>query len=342
MELLDGSTLHERAMACGGKLSTEEVLLAADQMLDVLAAAHDASIVHRDLKPENVFLTSDGRIKVLDFGIAALAEPVVPEGAGTLNGFPMGTPAFMSPEQARGRWDLVGPQSDLWSVGATMFTLLSGTQVHSEGTVLELLSAIFTKPAPALATRVPDCPPCVARIVDRALQLHFAERWPDARTMQAAVRAAHRELYGASLPAVALDTSPPRPSSSPAVNVRDRGASRYAATRIVRTRRAPLARGGAAWRVALASVLVGVALGLANLPWGGSSGAAAPSHDAPLAALSQPSPPTSPASLTAPLTASSAAPETPAPAASAARKKLPAASLPVLRRHRASIYDHRY
>ena len=134
MELLEGSTLRDRAGASGGTLTAAEVLLAVDQLLDVLAVAHDASIIHRDIKPDNVFVTTDGQVKMLDFGIAKLFDPAAKHSE-TVTGLPMGSPAFMSPEQARGRWDIVDVQSDVWAVGATMFTLLTGKDVHTADTV---------------------------------------------------------------------------------------------------------------------------------------------------------------------------------------------------------------
>jgi eukaryotic-like serine/threonine-protein kinase len=208
MELLEGSTLQQCAIASGGKLPAEKVLLATDQLLDVLAAAHELGIIHRDVKPENVFLTTDGRVKVLDFGIARLPEPSALWRA-TAVGMPMGTPAFMSPEQARGRWDLVDAQSDLWAVGATMFTLLSGEFVHVESTVPELLAASFTKPARSLATLLPDAHATLVEVVDRALAQRLADRWPDARSMQAAVRDALARLRDPSSARRA-----PRPSTA--------------------------------------------------------------------------------------------------------------------------------
>ena len=213
MELLEGSTLRDRSDAHGGTLDADEVLLAVDQLLDVLAVAHDVAIIHRDVKPENVFITAVGQVKILDFGIARLSEPGAPGHSETMAGLPMGSPAFMSPEQARGRWDLVHAQSDVWSVGATMFTLLSGQDVHTEQTVPELLAAIFSKPARSLAAVVPDAHPALVEVVDRALQLRISDRWPDARAMQEAVREAYLAIYGVSLPAP-VRTLPRGPTSN--------------------------------------------------------------------------------------------------------------------------------
>src|SRR5262249_25617187 len=118
MELLDGETLEARLARKGGKLSVNEVLWAADRTLQVLAAAHKQGIVHPDIKPENLFLTHDRKLKVLDFGIARIADSRETTTMGTV----LGTLAFMPPEQARGATNEIGVQSDLWSVGATMFT----------------------------------------------------------------------------------------------------------------------------------------------------------------------------------------------------------------------------
>src|ERR1019366_956817 len=124
-ELLDGETLEDRRVRAGGKLSEDEVLSIADQLLDVLAAAHEKGGVHRDIKPENIFVTRAGQVKVLDFGIARLRE-LSTKSTATKTGTTMGTPVYMPPEQALGQWDHVDGRSDLWAVGATMFHLLTG------------------------------------------------------------------------------------------------------------------------------------------------------------------------------------------------------------------------
>jgi serine/threonine protein kinase len=187
MELLEGKSLAELADARGGRLPVMEVLKVMREVLDALAAAHDHGIVHRDIKPENIFITVDGRVKVLDFGIAHLPEGCGPPSPKTQSGLVMGTPAFMSPEQARARWDLVGPMSDVWAVGATMFTLLSGQFVHDEETVPELLAAIFSRPARSLKEVMPNAALPVVALVDRALERHTADRWGGAREMRRAL-----------------------------------------------------------------------------------------------------------------------------------------------------------
>ncbi|MBI3204204.1 MAG: protein kinase [Myxococcales bacterium] len=197
MELLDGESLQERAKRLGGRLEVDEVLSASDQLLDVLAAAHDQGIIHRDIKPENVFLTRDGVIKVLDFGIARMLE-LSGGSQATRAGTTLGTPAFMAPEHARGLWDEVDARTDLWSVGALMYSLIIGRPVHEGRTTNEILLAAMSKPARSMHEErgVPDE---VASLVDRALAYARAERWPDARAMQNAVRQAFHRAHGAPL-----------------------------------------------------------------------------------------------------------------------------------------------
>ena len=192
MELLDGAPLHLRAAGKGGRLPAGEVLDVCDQVLDVLAAAHARGILHRDVKPENIFVTEAGRAKLLDFGIARSPSPCGP--CTTQNGAPLGTPAFMPPEQARGRFDLVGPQSDLWALGATMFTLLTGEVVHHGETPTELLAASMSRQPRSLASVLPGAHPYLVHLVDKALAREPADRWTDAREMQRAVRRAKSAL----------------------------------------------------------------------------------------------------------------------------------------------------
>ena len=197
-ELLEGETLEDRCGRCGGSLGEDEVLSIADQILDVLAAAHAKELVHRDLKPENIFLTRTGQVKVLDFGIArarALSSATTATRAGAM----MGTPPYMAPEQARGLWDEVDGRTDLWACGATLFRLLTGRLVHLGRTTNEELLSAMTNPAPALSSVVPAVSPALARLVDRALAFDKRDRWPDAAAMQEAVRNAYVVLHATAI-----------------------------------------------------------------------------------------------------------------------------------------------
>src|SRR4051812_6673468 len=191
MERLEGETLDARWERHGMALSPSEVLGIADQLLDVLIAAHEKGILHRDLKPENLLLTRDGQLKVLDFGIARLRELAAGQTAGsTRSGSLLGTPAFMSPEQARGRSQDVDERSDLWAVGATMYTLLTGKFVHVAETVNEQLIQTATQRAASIAKLLPTLPAPVITLVDRALAYEREGRWQSAREFQHAVREA--------------------------------------------------------------------------------------------------------------------------------------------------------
>jgi serine/threonine-protein kinase len=193
MEYLEGETLEARRERKGGRLPADEVLAIVDQVLGTLAAAHAQGIVHRDLKPENLFLTHSGAVKILDFGIARLVEPSKQKSA-TQTGSLMGTPAFMPPEQARGRWSEVDGRTDLWAIGATMFMLLSGRYVHEAETVNEAIAMAVTQPARSLASVAPEVPGSVGRLVDRALAYEKEQRWADAGAMQESVRHAYHHL----------------------------------------------------------------------------------------------------------------------------------------------------
>jgi serine/threonine protein kinase len=189
MDLLQGETLEER-LRKRAVLDAREALAIGGGLLDVLAAAHDEGIVHRDIKPANIFITHDGMVRLLDFGIARLiARPRT-----TQQGVMMGTPAFMAPEQARGHWEQVDGRTDLWAVGATLFMALTGRLVHAAETVNEELLAAMTRPAISLGAVVPGTPKRLVDLVDRALAFEQSERWPDARMMQTALRAAQAEI----------------------------------------------------------------------------------------------------------------------------------------------------
>jgi eukaryotic-like serine/threonine-protein kinase len=178
MELLEGKTL-----SCDETLSPSELVHVLDGLLDVLSAAHEKGIVHRDIKPENLFLTKDGELKILDFGIAKLRGSNLTTGT-------FGTPAFMGPEQALGKD--VDALSDIWAVGATAFTLLTGKHAHEGQSPGAVLVRTATKPARLVRSVSPHIPEELAQIVDKALAFKKKDRWSSARAMRAAL--AHVDL----------------------------------------------------------------------------------------------------------------------------------------------------
>lgn len=192
MELLDGQNVEELWESHGKRLSERAVLALAADLCAVLAAAHDAGVIHRDLKPANLFVTHAGELKVLDFGIARVRDATTV--SATTTGSVFGTPAFMPPEQASGLVNELGPMTDVWAVGATMFTLLSGRTVHEgqSGQHIAILAA--TTPARSLATVMPDASNEVIAIVDRALAFDKADRWSSATALRDALCDALKQL----------------------------------------------------------------------------------------------------------------------------------------------------
>jgi serine/threonine protein kinase len=199
MELLRGENMQTRMSRKGGLLPPAEVMSISYSVLGILDVAHSKGIIHRDIKPENVFLTHGREIKLLDFGLARVREPLddpprqphedppTLTRAGTL----LGSPSFMAPEQALGRSEDVDARTDVWAVGAMMYTLLTGRTVHEGRTPHESLVMAAARHADSLASVAPAMPTPVVAVVDRAL--HFAKdgRWLSAKVMQQAVSAAY-------------------------------------------------------------------------------------------------------------------------------------------------------
>lgn len=285
MELLDGETIEQRWDRKGRLLSPHEALSVMDQLLDTLAAAHTRGVVHRDLKPENMFLTRDGAVKVLDFGIARVRELSSPLTT-TQAGATMGTPAFMAPEQARGRWDDVDGRTDLWAVGATLFTLLTGEFVHEGETVNETLALAVTRPARSLGELRGDLHPALIRFVDKALAYDKAARFPDAAAMQHALRVTYAEMQGHDVtdaPQLQVPDLESIPSSR-AITLRNLTTGRG----VTASEQPTMMRAWAArwrWLVAGAALLVLLLL-IMLLRRGGSEAASAGPQPSSLAALS--------------------------------------------------------
>jgi serine/threonine protein kinase len=169
MELLDGETLGDYLKRVG-KLPLERGLDLMMQVCEGLAVAHAHAIVHRDVKPGNLFVLRDGGLKILDFGVARLANSSM-----TASGFIVGTPDFMSPEQARGKE--IDQRSDVFSAGAVFYYMLSGRKPFAANDLPAVIHKVNSEDPPPLT---PDeAPPGLARIVTKALAKSTADRYPD-------------------------------------------------------------------------------------------------------------------------------------------------------------------
>ena len=201
MELLDGISCESLRSPDGGPLFLDGACAMALELLDVLAAAHAQGIVHRDIKPANCFLLRDGSLKVLDFGIARVKLAMGGNAHATGTGMVLGTPAFMAPEQAVGKPSEVDARADLWAVGVSIFSLATGKMVHDAETASHLLVKLATEQARSLATVLPSAPAPIVQVVDRALALDRAQRWPSAIAMRDALTQARLEVLGPYAPA---------------------------------------------------------------------------------------------------------------------------------------------
>jgi serine/threonine protein kinase len=185
-ELLEGETLRDRLQH--GPLSSRKAVDYAQQIARGLAAAHEKGIVHRDLKPENLFIAHDGRVKILDFGLAKLTRPEAdPSGdaptqqVGTEAGTVMGTVGYMSPEQVRGKSS--DSRSDIFSFGAVLYEMVSGKPAFCAESAVETMSAILKEDPPDLAGTSRNLSPALERVVRHCLEKNPAERFQSARDL---------------------------------------------------------------------------------------------------------------------------------------------------------------
>jgi serine/threonine protein kinase len=183
-ELLEGETLRDRLR--NGPIPSRKAIEYARQIASGLAAAHEKGIVHRDLKPENLFLTNDGRVKILDFGLAKLTRPEADNSGdaptqqvGTDAGTVMGTVGYMSPEQVRGK--PADPRSDIFAFGAILYEMLSGKRAFHGDSSADTMSAILKEDPPDLAETNRNVSPALERIVRHCLEKNPAERFHSAR-----------------------------------------------------------------------------------------------------------------------------------------------------------------
>ena len=196
MELLEGESFLERINR--RSMTAAQVVFVGEQVLESLATAHRRGIIHRDIKPGNVFVCKDGRVKVLDFGLARVLEGNDLEP--TRDGLVLGTVPYLSPEQAIAKRDAVDWRSDIYGVGAMLFFALSGHYVHDATNQLDMLMATIKQPARSLAAVLPSASPKLVELVDRALKYDPGARWQCAEDMAFAAKEAFQELTGTTIP----------------------------------------------------------------------------------------------------------------------------------------------
>jgi len=198
-ELIEGETLRQRLMR--GPIQLSEAVDVAIQVASALAAAHHAGIVHRDIKPENIMLRPDGYVKVLDFGIAKLAEQEVPVATPrdealllveTNLGSILGTVRYMSPEQACGAQ--VDKSTDIWSLAVVLYEMVTGHQPFIGDTPGEVMTSILEKKPPPLTSYVAHIPAELQQIISKALRKDREERYHSARELLEALKGFRHKL----------------------------------------------------------------------------------------------------------------------------------------------------
>jgi serine/threonine-protein kinase len=215
MELLEGETLRERIASSA--LPPRKAVAYAEQVARGLAAAHDRGLVHRDLKPDNLFLTHDGLVKILDFGLAReIGTPLDDKETGGLTapGVILGTIGYMSPEQVRGK--AVDHRSDLFALGAVLFEMLTGKRAFQRESPVETMMAILQDDPPA-APSGRAIPPEVSAILAHCLEKSPEDRFQSARDLAFALQAAERDSGSARSAESGAVMAPAKPEASIAV-----------------------------------------------------------------------------------------------------------------------------
>lgn len=194
-EFIDGVTLGESMK--GARLSIDQTIDIAIQVVSALTAAHEVNIIHRDIKPDNIMLRSDGYAKLLDFGLAKLTEPrALDKDAATLvntaTGVVLGTLNYMSPEQARGLE--VDARTDLWSIGAVLYEMVTGRKPFVGATMSDVIAALLEHEPPPLTGYSPEVPSRLEAIISKALAKNADNRYQTAKDLLVDLKNLKQEL----------------------------------------------------------------------------------------------------------------------------------------------------
>jgi eukaryotic-like serine/threonine-protein kinase len=212
MEFIEGQTLKDKIHL--DQIELGKVLRYLQQVAEALDKAHTAGIVHRDLKPENIMISSEGYAKILDFGLAKLIEPLTSGSGGTSNsqadtamyiqhstpGTVMGTPGYMSPEQAQGKTGETDHRSDIFSFGCILFEAVTGHRPFEGDSVVKALYRVIYESAPSIKEFSPSAPPDLERIVRRCLAKDPDDRYQTIKDVKIELRDLRRELETTSKP----------------------------------------------------------------------------------------------------------------------------------------------
>ncbi len=211
-KLLEGETLEQARLSAGGALPLPEVVAIGIHLLGVLEIAHGSGIVHRDIKPANLFRSRQGMVFVLDFGLARAFEEHDEESPVSSMNSPLGTLGFMAPEQAQGRWDLVGPKTDLFAVAATLLKLATGLDLYDAPDAQQRFILSTSRPVTPLAQRQAALPPALCSALDRALSFAQRDRYEDASEFRSALEDWQKEVAGTLPKAVTMPPPAPAPT----------------------------------------------------------------------------------------------------------------------------------
>jgi Tol biopolymer transport system component len=207
LELLEGETLKQRLRH--GAVAPEQTIEWGLEIAEALDAAHRKGVLHRDLKPDNLWITSDGHVKVLDFGLARLDSDGAAPDDKTLTspGMTLGTIPYMSPEQARG--EALDARSDLFSFGSVLYEMASGRPAFPAASAAEVTAAILKEQPPRISSVRPDTPPMLEQVTSRCLEKDPGLRYQSAADLRAELKRLKRESSSAASVA-AVVPAPPR------------------------------------------------------------------------------------------------------------------------------------